>query len=361
YDQIYVQIRIRMSPDDSFLTDAFLVEEVHQEVQGAPPSVDKNLNCFFPGDYFTDELKTADPSITISGQSFSHIGILEEGQTTAAEPILLPETGVVDITTISVDGSGLVKVKIQATIGVVAEGIFLEAYTDGVYAGHYYDRAYTLTAETQLVAFSDPFSKITIVGVTDTTLEFTVIAESGRTSTIEISCAHRGQPINVSGASSWSYNLTTRIFTVNTIHPNPAAITVEWNNWHGISADLVRRGAWPEHRRFLLSRDGAPTIDDKHGTPGSQTLYAMIRNSGNISIPAETYKVIWSIHSSVAPPSVDETIGRFDLAPGDLLLLTLDIPASDLALGEYHVEAKCSYHYGLESEKTAIFSFTVNP
>ena len=133
-----------------------------------------------------------------------------------------------------------------------------------------------------------------------------------------------------------------------------------WGVPLGMSADLVRREAWPEHHRFVLSRDGDPSVDDRHGTPGNQTLYGIVKNTGNVAIPAGTYKVVWNISSSTGSSRIVETVGSIDLAPGEITVLTYDVPAIDLAPGKYYVEARC-YYYAVEGEKVKMFSFTVAP
>lgn len=127
----------------------------------------------------------------------------------------------------------------------------------------------------------------------------------------------------------------------------------------GMSADLVRRAAWPEHHHFVLSRDGDHSIDDRHGTPGNQTLYGMVKNTGNVTILAGTYKVTWNISDSTGFLRIVETVGSTDLTLGEITVLTYDVSATDLVPSKYYVEARCCYYYVLEGEKT--FSFTVVP
>lgn len=129
----------------------------------------------------------------------------------------------------------------------------------------------------------------------------------------------------------------------------------------GAFADLVQRKAWSEHHHFVLSKDGNPAINDRHGTPGNQTLCGMVRNTGNVTIPAEMYKVVWTITDSTGS-SVHtlEAVGTVDLAPGDITVLAYDVPAANLAPGKYYVEAQC-YYYWIAGEKVKTFCFTVVP
>lgn len=129
----------------------------------------------------------------------------------------------------------------------------------------------------------------------------------------------------------------------------------------GAFANLVQRKAWPEHHHFVLSKDGDPAIDDRHGTPGYQTLYGMVKNTGNVTIPAEMYKVVWMITDSIGS-SVHtlETVGTVDLTPGDITVLAYGVPAANLTPGKYYVEAQC-YYYWIAGETAKTFGFIVVP
>ena len=116
----------------------------------------------------------------------------------------------------------------------------------------------------------------------------------------------------------------------------------------GMSADLVRRKAWPEHHRYLMSKD-----EDEY-----QSLYGLVKNSGNVTIPAEQYKVVWTLTTSRGVTSY-ETTGTVDLAPKEITTLTYSIPASELSISKYYVEAKC-YYYGMAGETTKTFTFKVS-
>jgi hypothetical protein len=133
-----------------------------------------------------------------------------------------------------------------------------------------------------------------------------------------------------------------------------------WRAPAGASADLVRRGAWPEHRHFVLSKDGDLSVDDRHGTPGFQTLYGLVKNTGNTTLPAGTYKIVWNITTETGYVKTVETFGTITLPPGELTELTYDVPAEELPPDKYYVKAYASY-YGVKGEKTKTFTFTVVP
>ncbi|MFC1787380.1 PKD domain-containing protein, partial [Halobacteriota archaeon] len=128
----------------------------------------------------------------------------------------------------------------------------------------------------------------------------------------------------------------------------------------GTEADLVGKSAWPEHHHFVLSKDGNPAADDKHGTPGKQTIYAKVGNTGTLNLSTGTYKVVWDIvNQDDIPVGSYETVGTLELAPGDQTTLTYDLNVSTFD-GKYSVTARCWYH-GLAGDKIKSFGFAVVP
>jgi spermidine/putrescine transport system substrate-binding protein len=113
----------------------------------------------------------------------------------------------------------------------------------------------------------------------------------------------------------------------------------------GASLDLIRRKAWPEHRVYDTSKD----------EDGSQTLYGMVKNIGNVTIDAGEYKVIWILATPAGAASY-ETTGSVDLAPKEVTILAVDIPALELSIGKYHVETTC-YYYGIAGKTEKTFTF----
>ncbi len=85
----------------------------------------------------------------------------------------------------------------------------------------------------QLKADANPYlvnstAMITALNYETGLLNFTVSATSGLTSTTQVHSGDKGEPTSVSGASSWSYNTTSKILTIRATHSSPITITVEW-------------------------------------------------------------------------------------------------------------------------------------
>lgn len=112
--------------------------------------------------------------------------------------------------------------------------------------------------------------------------------------------------------------------------------------------NLVGRKAWVEHSHFLMSK----------AKDENQTLYGLVKNTGNTTINAGQYKVVWTLTTPRGMISY-ETIGTVDLAPKEITTLTYNIPASELSIGKYYVEAK-GYYYGIAEETTKTFTFKVS-
>lgn len=77
---------------------------------------------------------------------------------------------------------------------------------------------YVIVTDAQLISQSYSDNKFT----------FTVSATSGQTSTTKIYVGDKGQPKDVIGAASWSYNASTKILTVIAVHSSSTIIIVKW-------------------------------------------------------------------------------------------------------------------------------------
>jgi len=120
----------------------------------------------------------------------------------------------------------------------------------------------------------------------------------------------------------------------------------------GMAADLVRRKAWPEHRHYDINKDEDYFLN----------MYALVGNTGNVTIPAEQYKVVWTI-TPMYPGALSmtcEATGTVDLAPRQRVILMDNISAFPVSHGQYQVKAYC-YYYGVVGETTKTFRFSGEP
>lgn len=78
-----------------------------------------------------------------------------------------------------------------------------------------------------LMLFSENASaEITGASFSNDKLSFTLNASSGTTSIAQIYCGDKGEPISVSGASSWGYDSQTKIVTLSVLHTSSMEIIV---------------------------------------------------------------------------------------------------------------------------------------
>lgn len=118
-----------------------------------------------------------------------------------------------------------------------------------------------------------------------------------------------------------------------------------------ITADLVRKSAWPYKHHFVIS---------KHGE--YQTLYGKVRNLA----PMNLYlKVVFEIVRDDGDVKTVET-GASLIAPDAIMDLTGAFgPLAGEDAGRYHVSASCWYSYSgdywAQGEKIKAFSFAVVP
>ena len=69
---------------------------------------------------------------------------------------------------------------------------------------------------------------ITALSFSSTKLSLTVQAATGEKSITRVYCGDKGEPISVSGASSWSYDSQTKIVTLNVLHTSSKEIIVHF-------------------------------------------------------------------------------------------------------------------------------------
>jgi hypothetical protein len=126
-------------------------------------------------------------------------------------------------------------------------------------------------------------------------------------------------------------------------------------------AYLVGKKGWKEHNRFVRSKDGDPTVPDSHGTPGIMTLYAKIKNIGDLPV---TVRALFRMSKggAVEPMVVSNEVL---LEPGDWVIVQGDARAFTAADdGKWSLDVFCEYYfYGAwyPGETTKTTRFVVLP
>lgn len=117
-------------------------------------------------------------------------------------------------------------------------------------------------------------------------------------------------------------------------------------------ADLIQRGAWPEHHHFVISRD----------EDGYQTLSARVKNLSppglnlNVSVEFEITRNDGFVIAISTPVAI--------IAPGEISTLTAGLgPLATSDEGKYYVAAKCHYNFAGDcwaaGMKARTFSFVI--
>jgi len=180
-----------------------------------------------PFTYFDEILNTLDPSLTIKGQSVSYSGTLTNG--TASTPQSLSEnfTGTVKVDA-NIQGSGQAILRLTGTRILYEDSIILRGWKDNIYYGRYYGTFYPTTITTDLIAVTNLASNITSLSYTFSNLTLTIDSPPQTTSTTLIYVSDKGEPKDIIGATSWSYNNSSKILTVTATHSSWVTITIEW-------------------------------------------------------------------------------------------------------------------------------------
>jgi len=249
YEYVYIpnsqstwDLRVQFSFGKQDLTSWFdasinLIPEV--AFQGG--SGDENIAYnpeFFNSSYFTGAINTTNPTITINGETVSHTGQLANGTESSTTSLTGILTGAVKVDAV-IGGSGQAILKITGTRVLYADSIILKGRTSGVYYGRYYSTLSLTTNTTDLIALTNLQANITSLSLDESKLTLIVDSPSGTTSTTKVYCGDKGEPTNVLGATTWTYNSTDKILTTTATHSSFIIVTVKWKFPGDVNGDGI--------------------------------------------------------------------------------------------------------------------------
>ena len=209
--------------------DAFMAKKPEASFLLKSDTEDSGAFEQFLNDTYTDSgtTETLNPTLTINGQEVSHSGELSNGTESSATSLSSILTGAVQVQA-NIQGSGQAILKLNGTRLLYEDSIILEGRTSTAYHGRYYGTFSPTTNTTDLIAVTNLASKITSLSYASNKLTLTIDSPTGTTSTSKVYCGNKGKPIEVTGATSWSYNASTMILTLNVMHDGPANLLVDW-------------------------------------------------------------------------------------------------------------------------------------
>lgn len=187
----------------------------------------KRLDIFEPNPFFSGKLNTTNPSLEILGETYSYSGILTNGTATSTEEVTINLSGITSILNIQVSGSGLVTVRIIGTVAFETTQILIREYTNSIFEGWFYASDFTISSTNDIILMAETWANITSASLKTKRLDFAVSKASG-TSTTKVYCGTMGQPISVSGATSWNYDSATKICTITATHSSIEEIMMDW-------------------------------------------------------------------------------------------------------------------------------------
>lgn len=205
------------------------VEIIRQETNADSESIE-HLQ-YTPSPYFADTINTLNPSIAIAGQTVTHLGTITNGTESATTNLSGTMTGAVKVDA-NIEGSGQAILKINGTRVLYEDSIVLQGRKDDVYYGRYYGTFSPTITSTDLIAVTSLQSNITALSYTLNELTLTIDSIMGTISTTLVYVDEKGEPASVSGATAWSYNSETKIFTANIIHAGPQQTTLHWYEYN---------------------------------------------------------------------------------------------------------------------------------
>lgn len=179
--------------------------------------------------FFTTDQDTQNPTLTVGGQAVSHSGTLTNGTESSTINLTGVLTGAVQVIA-NIQGSGQAILRITGTrIVSLTNTVLKQRTSDGIYVGRYFATPTLTTNVTDFIALTNKEANITSTSYMPNKLNLTVNSLSGTTSTTLIYIGDKGEPKEVNGATSWSYDEPSKLLTITVTHTDPATIiTLKW-------------------------------------------------------------------------------------------------------------------------------------
>jgi len=230
-NKVRVEYYVQSVPAQYFLDAAFLNIGCEQT-----PKLQYNVFDATQLDFFTEMRNTTNPSLQIESNTYFYSGTLANNTESSAQDISGVSIGTINVT-VNGGQSGMVRIVIQGTLDVNTSEILLVNSVDNAHSGNYY-ADFAIAPTSHILVLGDVNSTIAILSFHGMTLTFTVSATPGTASNTNVYVGDNGKPAVLEGATSWSYDLTSKMITITKIHSSDALATIQIRWKHG-ALDLL--------------------------------------------------------------------------------------------------------------------------
>jgi len=172
------------------------------------------IEKYSPFTFHASDIHTANVTLTINGQNVSHSGTLTNGTESSATNLTGIFIGAVQVSA-NISGSGQCILKINGTRLLYEDSVILKGRTNSIYHGRYYGTFSPTVNTTEFIVVTNLATNITSVSYGSNKLTLIITSLSGMTTTSKVYCGSKGEPVTVSGATTWSYSNATKVCTIS--------------------------------------------------------------------------------------------------------------------------------------------------
>lgn len=210
---------------DDILVERKINNRIISKVADGDTVVNKNTTTPVISPYYDTTINTKDLIVNVNGITVSHSGdLVNDGLVTQSIGNI---AGGLEINSV-IGGSGQAILRINGTRVLYDDSIILKGRKDNVYYGRYFGNFSPTTTTTDLIAVTNLASNITSLSSKSNKLTLAIHSFSGTTSITKVYVGDKGQPKNVKGATSWSYDSASKILTITALHSSSITILVKW-------------------------------------------------------------------------------------------------------------------------------------